>query len=105
MLGEQFKYEDEICGAVVSVRKVFYRIALWIKSSEKNERIETIGWVYHNSKINKSQGVLNQRNSLFYAIFSHQLKEFLNVTNSACVVEFTPHGDGAAKSSENKFSI
>ncbi|KAI8890372.1 eukaryotic translation initiation factor 4E [Backusella circina FSU 941] len=78
MLGEQFKYEDEICGAVVSVRKVFYRIALWIKSSEKNERIETIG---------------------------HQLKEFLNVTNNTCVVEFTPHGDGAAKSSENKFTI
>lgn len=43
MLGEQFTYEDEICGAVVSVRKVFYRISLWIKSSERNERVETIG--------------------------------------------------------------
>lgn len=43
MLGEQFEYEDEICGAVVSVRKVFYRVALWIKSSEKNEKIKTIG--------------------------------------------------------------
>ncbi|GAN11413.1 eukaryotic translation initiation factor 4E-1 [Mucor ambiguus] len=77
MLGEQFKYEDEICGAVVSVRKVFYRVALWIKSSERNERIETIG---------------------------RQLKEFLNL-NSALVVEFTPHGDSASKTSENRFTI
>ncbi|KAI7906403.1 translation initiation factor eIF 4e-like domain-containing protein [Cokeromyces recurvatus] len=77
MLGEQFKYEDEICGAVVSVRRVFYRVALWIKSSEKNETTETIG---------------------------RQLKEFLNL-NSSLVVEFTPHGDSAAKSGENKFTI
>ncbi|KAI9473492.1 MAG: eukaryotic translation initiation factor 4E-1 [Benjaminiella poitrasii] len=77
MLGEQFKYEDEICGAVVSVRKMFYRVALWIKSSERNETTETIG---------------------------RQLKEFLNL-NSNLAVEFTPHGDSAAKSGENKFTI
>ncbi|KAI9354410.1 translation initiation factor eIF 4e-like domain-containing protein [Pilaira anomala] len=77
MLGEQFQYEDEICGAVVSVRKVFYRVALWIKSSERNEKIETIG---------------------------RQLKEFLNL-NATLSVEFTPHGDTAAKSSENRFTI
>lgn len=45
MFGEQFQYEDEICGAVVSVRKVFYRIALWTKTSQRNEKIETIGYV------------------------------------------------------------
>ncbi|CEP09162.1 hypothetical protein [Parasitella parasitica] len=77
MLGEQFKYEDEICGAVVSVRKVFYRIALWIKSSEKNERIETIG---------------------------RQLKGVLSVEKPV-VVEFIPHGDSASKSGEKRFTI
>ncbi|KAI8992014.1 translation initiation factor eIF 4e-like domain-containing protein [Mycotypha africana] len=77
MLGEQFQYEDEICGAVVSVRKVFYRVALWIKSSERNEKIETIG---------------------------RQLKEFLNL-NSNLTVEFTPHSDSSNKSGENRFTV
>lgn len=33
-----------------------------------------------------------------------QLKEFLNL-NNALVVEFTPHGDSASKTSENRFTI
>jgi hypothetical protein len=37
-------------------------------------------------------------------ISSRQLKEFLNLNNTL-VVEFTPHGDSAAKSSENRFTI
>ncbi|KAI8993540.1 translation initiation factor eIF 4e-like domain-containing protein [Pilobolus umbonatus] len=77
MLGEQFTYEDEICGAVVSVRKVFYRISLWIKSSERNERVESVG---------------------------RQFKEFLNAGNNSSI-EFTPHGDSAAKSGDSKFVI
>ncbi|KAI9255327.1 nucleoporin Nup186/Nup192/Nup205 [Sporodiniella umbellata] len=77
MFGEQFKYEDEICGAVVSVRKVFYRVSLWTKTSERNERIETTG---------------------------RQLKEFLNLGNTSSV-DFTPHGDSANKSSENRFTV
>jgi translation initiation factor 4E len=94
MLGEQFEYEDEICGAVVSVRKVFYRVALWIKSSEKNEKIETIGSVL----------VLFVDSKLIFILFRRQLKKFLNLGDSL-VVEFTPHGDSAAKSSENRFTI
>lgn len=43
MIGEQFKYEHEVCGAVVSVRKVFFRIAIWIRGCERNETTETLG--------------------------------------------------------------
>ncbi|KAI9014442.1 translation initiation factor eIF 4e-like domain-containing protein [Phycomyces nitens] len=77
MIGEQYKYEDEICGAVVSVRKVFYRIALWIKTAENREIVNTIGC---------------------------QMKEFLNVPNNI-QVEFTPHGDSATKTSPNRIII
>lgn len=45
------------------------------------------------------------RNCLFNPIERRrQLKEFLNL-NSALVVEFTPHGDSASKTSENRFTI
>ncbi|CAO3612166.1 unnamed protein product [Cunninghamella echinulata] len=77
MIGEQFAYEDEICGAVVSIRKVFFRIALWIKSSERGEVVETIG---------------------------RQLKEFLDVPNNI-VVEFAPHGDTGGKNAQNRFVV
>ncbi|KAI9307728.1 translation initiation factor eIF 4e-like domain-containing protein [Cunninghamella echinulata] len=77
MIGEQFAYEGEICGAVVSIRKVFFRIALWIKSSERGEVVETIG---------------------------RQLKEFLDVPNNI-VVEFAPHGDAGGKNAQNRFVV
>ncbi|ORX49848.1 eukaryotic translation initiation factor 4E [Hesseltinella vesiculosa] len=70
MVGEQFHAEDEICGAVVSVRKVFFRIALWIKSSDDMTKIQTIG---------------------------QQLKDFLKVPPNIAV-EFAPHGDGKGQS-------
>ncbi|KAI9022328.1 translation initiation factor eIF 4e-like domain-containing protein [Phycomyces nitens] len=65
MIGEQFAKEDEICGAVVSVRKVFFRVALWVKHSEKTETLEALG---------------------------RQVKEVMNVPNNI-PVEFTPHGE------------
>ncbi|KAL0077808.1 translation initiation factor eIF 4e-like domain-containing protein [Phycomyces blakesleeanus] len=77
VIGEQYKYEDEICGAVVSVRKVFYRIALWIKTSDNGDIVKTIGT---------------------------QIKEFLSVPSNI-KVEFTPHGDSATKSSPNRIII
>ena len=43
MIGEQFAHEGEVCGAVISVRKVFFRVALWIRSSERNETTEKLG--------------------------------------------------------------
>jgi translation initiation factor 4E len=33
MIGEQFDYGDEICGAVVSVRSKQERIAIWTKNA------------------------------------------------------------------------
>jgi translation initiation factor 4E len=33
MIGEQFDYGDEICGAVVSVRGKQERIAIWTKNA------------------------------------------------------------------------
>ncbi|KAI9317072.1 translation initiation factor eIF 4e-like domain-containing protein [Dichotomocladium elegans] len=75
MIGEQFTYENEVCGAVISVRKVFFRLALWVRSSERNNVTETMG---------------------------RQIKEFLAVPPNL-TLEFTPHTDSAAKS--QKFSI
>ncbi|KAI7861477.1 translation initiation factor eIF 4e-like domain-containing protein [Spinellus fusiger] len=43
MIGEQFIMEDEICGAVVSSRKMFFRVALWVKNSERTDVLEAIG--------------------------------------------------------------
>ncbi|CAI2179000.1 10389_t:CDS:2 [Funneliformis geosporum] len=42
-IGEEFDYADEICGAVVSVRKIFYRISLWTRSSDNKEICMTLG--------------------------------------------------------------
>jgi Eukaryotic initiation factor 4E len=33
MIGEQFEYGDEICGAVVSVRGKQERVAIWTKNA------------------------------------------------------------------------
>ncbi|SAM05884.1 hypothetical protein [Absidia glauca] len=65
MIGEQFAFEDQVCGAVVSVRKVFFRIGLWIKSADNDEIVQSIG---------------------------KQLKQFLEVPPNL-QVEFAPHGD------------
>ncbi|KAL0079776.1 translation initiation factor eIF 4e-like domain-containing protein [Phycomyces blakesleeanus] len=65
MIGEQFAKEDEICGAIVSVRKFFFRVSLWVKHSEKNETLEALG---------------------------RQVKEVMNVPDNI-PVEFTPHGE------------
>ncbi|KAG0179331.1 eukaryotic translation initiation factor 4E [Apophysomyces sp. BC1034] len=71
MIGEQFMFEHEICGAVVSVRKVFFRIALWVRTADNEDTIKSIGT---------------------------QVKEYLNVPNNI-PIEFTPHGESASKSS------
>ncbi|KAG0198727.1 eukaryotic translation initiation factor 4E [Mortierella sp. GBA30] len=42
-IGEAFEYESEVCGAVVSVRKAFFRIALWTRSSDNQEVAMSIG--------------------------------------------------------------
>ncbi|ORZ12730.1 translation initiation factor eIF 4e-like domain-containing protein [Absidia repens] len=67
MIGEQFTHEDQICGGVVSVRKMFFRIALWIKSADNEEIIQSIG---------------------------RQLKQFLEMPANLRM-EFTPHGEAA----------
>ncbi|KAE8715199.1 Eukaryotic translation initiation factor 4E-1 [Hibiscus syriacus] len=61
LIGEQFEYGDEICGAVVSVRGKQERIALWTKNAanetaqinigkqwkELLDYNETIGFIFH----------------------------------------------------------
>ncbi|CEP07933.1 hypothetical protein [Parasitella parasitica] len=42
VIGEQLATEEEICGAVVSVRKSYYRIALWVKTCDDEQKIEEI---------------------------------------------------------------
>ncbi|KAK9702850.1 eukaryotic translation initiation factor 4E [Basidiobolus ranarum] len=42
-IGETFLYEDQISGAVASVRKGFYRLSLWTRTSDSKEICEAIG--------------------------------------------------------------
>ncbi|KAI8335661.1 translation initiation factor eIF 4e-like domain-containing protein [Choanephora cucurbitarum] len=69
VIGEQFATDDEVCGAVISVRKSFYRIALWIKTSDDEEKINKI---------------------------SQQLRDTLSLAEEI-PIEFTPHGESPAK--------
>jgi translation initiation factor 4E len=41
MVGEQFEYGDEICGAVVSVRSKQERVAIWTKNAS-NEAVQVL---------------------------------------------------------------
>ncbi|KAG0741941.1 hypothetical protein G6F57_001454 [Rhizopus arrhizus] len=69
VIGEQLAIEDEVCGAVVSVRKSFYRIALWTKTSKDEEQTEKI---------------------------SKQLRDVLNLPEEIAI-DFVPHVDSTAK--------
>ncbi|KAI8926647.1 translation initiation factor eIF 4e-like domain-containing protein [Entophlyctis helioformis] len=42
-IGEQFTYGEEICGAVVSIRKVQDRICVWTKTADDREKCIKIG--------------------------------------------------------------
>ncbi|KAK3828633.1 MAG: translation initiation factor eIF-4E [Benniella sp.] len=42
-IGEAFEQESEVCGAVVSVRKAFFRISLWTRSSDNRDLAMSIG--------------------------------------------------------------
>ncbi|KAG2187931.1 hypothetical protein INT44_000681, partial [Umbelopsis vinacea] len=67
-IGEQFKLEDEICGVVLSVRKSFFRLAVWTKSADNRDLAEALG---------------------------KEIKEVLELEEAT--VEFMPHGDQATK--------
>ncbi|KAI9280632.1 translation initiation factor eIF 4e-like domain-containing protein [Sporodiniella umbellata] len=69
VIGEQLVASEDICGAVVSVRKTYYRLALWTKSSKDEEQIEKI---------------------------KAQLREVFSLPEEI-EVEFVPHVDSTAK--------
>ncbi|KAJ3299183.1 hypothetical protein HK104_009787 [Borealophlyctis nickersoniae] len=48
-VGETFTESDEICGAVVSIRKAQDRIALWTKNALDQEKVEQIGQQWKKS--------------------------------------------------------
>ncbi|CAG8572096.1 24784_t:CDS:2 [Dentiscutata erythropus] len=72
-IGESFDHADEVCGAVVSVRKIFYRISLWTRTSNK-EICEPLG---------------------------RQMKLTLNL-NPNQQLEFQPHSDSIKSGSHSK---
>jgi translation initiation factor 4E len=51
LIGESLQDEDDICGAVVSVRKPQDRIAVWSASAEKAELQKSIGQAFRNALI------------------------------------------------------
>ncbi|KAK8478108.1 hypothetical protein V6N13_032713 [Hibiscus sabdariffa] len=74
LIGEQFEYGDEICGAVVSVRGKQERIALWTKNAanetaqtsigkqwkELLDYNETIGFIFHDDAKKLDRGAKNR---------------------------------------------
>ncbi|KAF9958527.1 eukaryotic translation initiation factor 4E [Mortierella alpina] len=48
-IGEAYEQEQEVCGVVVSVRKAFFRIALWTRSSDNQALAMSIGRVLKRS--------------------------------------------------------
>ncbi|KAG9306158.1 hypothetical protein G9A89_016062 [Geosiphon pyriformis] len=73
-IGETFDFPDEICGAVVSVRKIFYRISLWTRTTNNVDVAKNLG---------------------------RHLKTTLGL-NSGQSLEFQPHSDSIKSGSHNK---
>ena len=79
IIGEAFDDSDEICGAVVSVRKGNDRIAIWTKSTRQDSTLRigkklrqvlhlpngvAIGFQSHHASANKSSSYPNDMYSL-----------------------------------------
>jgi translation initiation factor 4E len=79
LIGEAFDDSDEICGAVVSVRKGSDRISVWTKSTSKDSTIRIgkklrqvlhlpngagMGFQSHHASANKSSSYPNDMYSL-----------------------------------------
>ncbi|XP_057764236.1 eukaryotic translation initiation factor 4E-2-like isoform X2 [Salvia miltiorrhiza] len=74
MIGEQFDYGDEICGAVVNVRARQEKIAIWTKNAaneaaqlsigkqwkELLDYNETIGYIFHDDAKKLDRGAKNR---------------------------------------------
>ncbi|KAG6416719.1 hypothetical protein SASPL_124155 [Salvia splendens] len=74
MIGEQFYYGDEICGAVVNVRATYEKISLWTKNAAFEDvqlsigrewkKIldynETIGYIFHDDAKKLGRGATNR---------------------------------------------
>jgi translation initiation factor 4E len=50
MIGEQFEESDEICGAVVSVRRAQDKIAIWTKTAS-NEAAQVCNMLYSHTSV------------------------------------------------------
>lgn len=50
MIGEQFEESDEICGAVVSVRRAQDKIAIWTKTAS-NEAAQVFNMLYSHTPV------------------------------------------------------
>lgn len=77
VIGERLAEAEDVCGAVVSVRKSFYRIALWIKTSSDEEKVEKI---------------------------SKQLGQVLSLPEEI-EIEYVPHVDATAKATAALASV
>ncbi|TQE00713.1 hypothetical protein C1H46_013652 [Malus baccata] len=74
MIGEQFDHGDEICGAVVNVRKSLEKITLWTKNATNEaaqvsigkqwkgflDYNETIGFIFHADANRLGRGAKNK---------------------------------------------
>ncbi|KAL2473719.1 Eukaryotic translation initiation factor 4E-1 [Forsythia ovata] len=74
MIGEQFDYGDEICGAVVNVRRSTEKISVWTKNAANEvaqqsigrqwkeflDYGETIGFIFHDDAINLGKAAKNR---------------------------------------------
>lgn len=68
MIGEQFDYGDEICGAVVSIRGKQERIAVWTKNAaNETAQVRTASILHYIRKLTKCcTNLLTQFNVLHF---------------------------------------
>src|SRR5437763_13072754 len=98
-IGESFDYSDEVCGAVFSVRKIFYRISLWTRTSN-NKIVETIGYIYilsiylilYVQYFIPPHSPIIAISNIIYIFSRRQLKATLEL-NSCLQLEFQPHSE------------
>lgn len=74
-IGETFDVPDEVTGIAMSVRKIFFRIAIWTRTSEDRTKLEKIG---------------------------KHLREVLKI-KSHIAIEFQPHAAAQGAPKEKKF--
>jgi len=90
-IGEAFEYENEVCGVVVSVRKGFFRISLWTRTSDNQEMAMSIGYVLLQDDLAHMSDFPNQRSYSSFASLPSSSRTLKKNSGIEGVMEFQSH--------------